>query len=99
MQPSDLFSDVPLHPDDRSQTGLCGCQPDRATGLVCRRETQQLVTIEVRPARLQTQAKKDGNVAADPVLFESPTYTAPCQQCLLNLKLRLANQVYLHNKV
>ncbi|XP_044955594.1 uncharacterized protein LOC123406185 isoform X2 [Hordeum vulgare subsp. vulgare] len=68
--PSLASSQILRNPDDRSQTG---CQPDRATDLSQGGTATSCHSGEVR---MQTNAKNDGNVAGDPMLSESPTYTA-----------------------
>ncbi|KAM0882858.1 hypothetical protein ACQ4PT_031978 [Festuca glaucescens] len=73
MQPSILLSDAPpqkTHPDDRSQAG---CQLDRATGLS---KGGAATSHHLGDVRMQVQEKDDGNVVADPVLPEPPTYPA-----------------------
>ncbi|KAM0826842.1 hypothetical protein ACQ4PT_068598 [Festuca glaucescens] len=73
MQPSTLFLDAPpqnTHPDVGSETG---CEPDRATGLS---KGGTATSHHFGDVRVQFQGKYDGNVAAEPVLPESPTYPA-----------------------
>ncbi|KAM0838518.1 hypothetical protein ACQ4PT_060926 [Festuca glaucescens] len=73
MEPSILLSDAPpqkTHPDDRSQAG---CQLDRATGLS---KGGAATSHHLGDVRMQVQEKDDGNVVADPVLPEPPTYPA-----------------------
>ncbi|XP_047078989.1 uncharacterized protein LOC124689514 [Lolium rigidum] len=73
MQPSILLSGAPpqrTHPDDRSQAG---CQLDRATGLS---KGGAATSHHLGDVRMDVQEKDDGNVVADPVLPESPTYPA-----------------------
>jgi chromodomain-helicase-DNA-binding protein 4 len=89
MQRSMLFSDAPpqkTHPDDRRQIG---CEPNRITGLS---QGGATISHHFGDVRMQVQEKYDGNVAADPVLPESPTYPADIP-VILHVSTKVESQI------